>query len=95
MPADHHYFVYIMASKRNGTLYVGVTNDVLYRAWQHRQGTGSVFTRRYRVHNLVWFEQHQYIDQAIAQEKAIKKFTRRKKLELIETSNPQWKNLSE
>ena len=95
MPADHHYFVYLMASKRNGILYVGVTNDVMFRAHQHAQGMGSEFTKRYNIHMLVWFEQHQYIDQAIAREKALKKFTRKEKLALIEAENPLWFDLKE
>jgi putative endonuclease len=67
------YFVYILASRRNGTLYTGVTNDLHRRIDEHRSGHGSEFTRRYRVTVLVWFEVHERIDEAIAREKQIKR----------------------
>ena len=93
MPKDHHYFVYIMASKRNGTLYVGMSNDVMVRAKQHADGEGGYFTRKYKCRLLVWFEQHQYVDNAIAREKIVKKYLRKEKLALIEAMNPQWQDL--
>lgn len=89
------YFVYMMASRRNGTLYTGVTNDLARRATQHRNGTGSNFTQMYNVSRLVWAERHDDINVAIAREKAIKKWRRAWKLELIERGNPDWDDLYE
>jgi putative endonuclease len=77
-----------MASGRNGTLYIGVTNDVLRRAWEHREGLVSGFTKTYDVKNLVYFESFADIGLAIAREKRLKKWKRRWKMELIEKSNP-------
>ena len=85
--------VYIMASKRNGTLYVGVTSDLVQRVWQHKNGCFEGFTRQYRVHRLVWYEVHDCMDTAIGREKALKKWNRRWKIELIEQSNPMWADL--
>ena len=87
-------FVYIMASKRNGTLYVGVTSDLAQRVGQHKSGLVEGFTRRYTVHTLVWYEKHDSIETAIHREKDIKKWNRSWKIELIETGNPQWHDLS-
>jgi putative endonuclease len=89
------YFVYIMASRRNGTLYTGVTNDLARRATQHRDGNGSTFTRTYNISRLVWAEPHDDINLAIVREKAIKKWRRAWKLELIERVNPDWDDLYE
>lgn len=86
-------YVYILASKRNGTLYAGVTSDLASRVWKHKQGIGSKFTAKYRVHSLVYFESHKDIQVAIAREKAIKNWRRQWKLELIEKSNPTWRDL--
>ncbi len=85
--------VYILASQRNGTLYVGVTGYLALRVWQHRSGLISGFTQRYKVHQLVYFEFLEDMMQAIAREKRLKKFSRREKLELIETRNPDWIDL--
>ena len=85
--------VYIMASRRNGTLYVGVTSNLLQRAWEHRDDVRDGFTKRYGVHRLVYFELHDDMSTAIAREKQIKKWNRAWKLELIETNNPQWRDL--
>ena len=85
--------VYMLASRRNGTLYVGVTSDLVKRAWEHRSGSVDGFTRRYGVHMLVWFEQHDSMESAIAREKAIKEWKRLWKLELIERGNPEWRDL--
>ena len=84
--------VYLLASRYRGTLYVGVTSDLVQRIWQHRQGLVEGFTQRYGVHMLVWFEQHAMLD-AIAREKRIKEWKRAWKLELIETNNPRWRDL--
>ncbi len=85
--------VYILASQRNGTLYVGVTSDLPQRVWQHKQGFGEGFASRYGAHILVWYEQHEAMMSAIAREKAIKKWNRLWKLRLIEESNPEWHDL--
>jgi putative endonuclease len=82
-----------MASRRNGTLYVGVTNNIALRAHQHRTGAGGGFTSKYRVTLLVWYEFHSDINEAIIREKRIKKWERRWKLELIERNNPEWADL--
>jgi len=88
-------FVYIMASKRNGTLYTGVTSDLPGRIWQHKNETTEGFTKKYKVHNLVYFEQHEDMHSAIEREKRIKDWHRKWKLELIEKDNPEWRDLYE
>ena len=85
--------VYILASDRNGTLYIGVTSDLVRRIWEHKNGSTEGFTKKYSVHTLVWYEQHETMESAISREKAIKKWERAWKLELIEKSNPQWEDL--
>lgn len=85
--------VYILASSRNGTLYTGVTSDIVKRIWEHKNDVVKGFTRRYGVHTLVWFEIHETMESAIAREKAIKTWQRKWKLELIEKENPQWLDL--
>ncbi|MES2120296.1 MAG: GIY-YIG nuclease family protein [Pseudomonadota bacterium] len=85
--------VYIMASQRNGTLYTGVTSDLVQRAWQHREGMIDGFTKRYACKLLVWFEPASTLDSAITREKQIKGGSRRKKLALIEAVNPDWRDL--
>ena len=85
--------VYILASKRNGTLYTGVTSDIARRAWQHRSNAVGGFVRDYGVHRLVFVEFHQTMTDAILREKHIKKWRRAWKLELIERHNPQWRDL--
>ena len=90
---EQTYHVYILASGRDGTLYTGVTGDLPQRCWQHRNGEGSEFTRRYQVHRLVHAEPFGDVNDAIAREKAIKKWRREWKLELIERDNPQWLDL--
>ena len=90
---EHRYFVYIMASARNGTLYVGVTNDIARRAYEHRNGLNEGFTKRYGIHMLVWLEEHGDIYEAILREKRIKKWNRAWKLRLIEEKNPDWVDL--
>jgi putative endonuclease len=87
--------VYILASKRNGTLYVGVTSDIARRAWQHRSNVVGGFVRDYGVHRLVVVEFHETIADAILREKRIKKWRRAWKLELIERHNRQWRDLYE
>lgn len=87
--------VYLLASKRNGTLYIGVTSDLVKRIWEHKNDIVEGFTKRYRVHMLVWFELHETMESAIAREKAIKEWKRKWKLDLIEKLNPGWRDLYE
>ena len=87
--------VYILASQRNGTLYVGVTSDLIQRIWQHRNDAVDGFTQRYQVHRLVYFEQHLDMLSAITREKQLKKWNRAWKLALIEAANPDWRDLYE
>jgi putative endonuclease len=82
-----------MASKRNGTLYIGVTNDIERRVHEHKNDLNEGFTKRYQVHRLVWYEVHDDILQAIQREKQLKKWNRRWKLALIEKHNPTWLDL--
>jgi len=85
--------VYVMASGRNGTLYVGVTSDLVGRVHQHRCSVVEGFSHRYDVHMLVWFEQHESMYAAIARERSIKEWRRAWKLSLIESTNPHWRHL--
>ncbi len=85
--------VYIMANKPNGTLYIGVTSDLLRRAWEHREGYRQGFSKRYGTKLLVWYEWHGNMNAAIAREKALKKWNRHWKLKLIEEFNPKWSDL--
>jgi putative endonuclease len=85
--------VYILASRRHGTLYVGVTSDLIRRVWEHKTDVVEGFSRRYQVHMLVYFEMYETIVDAIAREKQIKKWSRLKKIRLIESTNPRWKDL--
>jgi putative endonuclease len=87
--------VYILASKRNGTLYIGVTSNLQQRVWQHRNESTAGFTNKYKVHTLVYYELHPDMVSAITREKQIKKWNRAWKLELIEEQNPDWKDLWE
>ena len=85
--------VYFLASRKNGTLYTGVTSNLVQRIWQHKNDQTDSFTKRYGVHLLVWYEMHDAMESAIAREKAIKEWKRAWKLELIEATNPQWLDL--
>ena len=88
-----HPAVYILASRRHGTLYVGVTNDLVKRVWEHKNNVVEGFTKKYGVHELVYFEMHADMVQAIQREKRIKKWNRAWKIELIEKENPDWNDL--
>jgi len=88
------YYVYILASRRNGTLYTGVTSDLARRTFEHRNGLVAGFTKRYRVHLLVWYEELDDIHVAITREKQIKGWNRAWKLKLIEKENSGWNDLS-
>ena len=85
--------VYILASKPNGTLYTGVTSDLVRRVWEHKNDVSEGFSRRYGVHDLVYYELHESMEAAIQREKQIKAGSRKRKLELIEGMNPGWKDL--
>ena len=93
MKRDFQPAVYIMANKRNGTLYIGVTSDLPQRVWQHREGVADGFSKRYGCKLLVWFELHSTMEHAILREKQLKAGSRRKKITLIEAANPQWRDL--
>lgn len=86
-------YVYLMASRRNGTLYVGVTSDLIARVYQHRNGLIDGFTKKYDCKILVWFEKHDDLQEARLRELQMKKWKRAWKIELIEKSNPHWKEL--
>jgi putative endonuclease len=88
-------FVYMLASKRNGTLYTGVTGDIPARMEQHRSGKGSAFVKKYKVTRLVWFEEHPLYASAIQRETNIKRWKRAWKIALIEKMNPDWDDLHE
>jgi putative endonuclease len=85
--------VYILASKRNGTLYIGVTSNLVKRIWEHKNNMVEGFTKRYNVHRLVWYELHESMNSAIIREKRLKNWKRKWKLELIERGNPEWLDL--
>ena len=85
--------VYILASKQNGTLYIGVTSELAKRAWTHKNNVIEGFTKRYSVHRLVYYEMHPDMTSAIVREKQLKKWNRAWKLELIESNNPEWNDL--
>ena len=86
-------YVYMMSNKRYGTLYVGVTNDVVRRAWEHREGVLPGFTSRYGLHDLVWYEEHASIVEAIQREHNLKHWPRRWKTALVDAMNPNWDDL--
>ncbi|MFZ4125950.1 MAG: GIY-YIG nuclease family protein [Rickettsiales bacterium] len=87
--------VYIMANKRNGTLYVGVTSDLMRRNYEHKKKLIDGFTKKYGCYMLVWFEMHETMEAAILREKQLKSGSRKKKMKLIEQANPEWRDLSE
>jgi putative endonuclease len=92
---DKEFYVYILAGKRNGTLYTGVSSDLVKRVWQHKHGKVEGFTQKYNVKNLVYYELHQTAESAITREKRIKKWRRAWKIKLIEDRNPNWDDLYE
>ena len=90
------YYVYIMASAKNGTIYIGVTNDIARRVFEHKTNENKKsFTARYKIHKLVYLESYNNIDFAIDREKQLKRWTRNKKKDLIESMNPEWDDLYE
>ncbi len=90
---DKSSYVYILADKPYGTLYIGVTSDLVRRVWQHKEGFVAGFTRKYKVKNLVWYEIHTDIISAITREKQIKEWHRNWKINLIQSTNPAWHDL--
>jgi putative endonuclease len=88
------FWVYILASRRNGTLYIGMTDDLVRRAWEHRTGAVPGFTRQYGI-KMLWFEQHETRESALQRERQLKKWNRAWKLQLIERFNPSWKDLAD
>ena len=94
MRDDFSPTVYLLASHRNGTLYVGVTSNLMRRLYRHREGSIEGFTKDYGVYRLVWFEQHATMEHAITREKRIKKWNRAWKTTLIEEANPDWRDLA-
>ena len=93
MPPDKHFHVYMLASATNGTLYIGVTSDLVKRVWQHKEGLADEFTKQYGVKTLVWFEPQGSAEAAIKREKQLKKWRRTWKIQLIEEKNPHWHDL--
>jgi len=89
------YFVYILTNKKNGVLYIGVTNDISRRIYQHKKGTFEGFSKRYNLKKLVWYNQTDDISSAIETEERMKKWRRQYKLNVIEEMNPEWRDLSE
>lgn len=93
MARDHNYYVYMLASRLGGTLYIGVTSDLVRRVSEHRLGEASKFTKKYAVFTLVWYEPHTDINEAVNREKRLKNWKRKWKIALIEESNPRWRDL--
>ena len=90
---DKQFYVYILASKRNGTLYIGITSGLVQRIWQHKNKMVEGFTQKYNVNKLVYYEVHPNAESAITREKQMKKWRRSWKIRLIEEKNPDWKDL--
>ncbi len=90
---EKNFYTYILTSKRNGTLYIGVTSDLIKRIWQHKEELADSFTKKYNIKNLVYYEQHEDAYSAITREKQLKSWKRKWKLEIIEKFNPRWEDL--
>jgi len=91
---DYNFYVYIMANRKQGALYTGVTNDLVRRVWEHREGIGSAFVRQHKVTRLVWYAHHNDVLEAYAHERRLKRWRRAWKITLIETENPDWRDLT-
>ncbi|MEC7772387.1 MAG: GIY-YIG nuclease family protein [Bacteroidota bacterium] len=90
----HQYYVYILTNKRNGTLYIGITNSLERRVQEHKEGVMDGFTKKYGLKTLVYFETHQNVNDAITREKRLKKWKRQWKIDMIEKDNPNWSDLA-
>ncbi len=90
----YRFWVYILTNMNNRVLYIGMTNNILRRMHEHKSETHEGFTRAYHTHKLVYVEEYQYVDKAIAREKQLKKYARAKKIALIEQTNPHWEDLT-
>ena len=90
----HQYYVYMMTNKGNTVIYVGMTNDIQNRIWEHKQGINKGFTKQYGCTKLVYYEEYQWVQDAIAREKQLKAGSRQKKIDLINLENPEWNDLS-
>jgi putative endonuclease len=93
MAKNHNYYVYILSNRHNSVLYTGVTNNLLRRVYEHKNGHNSSFTKKYQINKLVYLEHYDHIDAAIKREKVIKRFKRHQKNSLIEQTNPEWLDL--
>ena len=89
------FYVYMLASAKNGTLYIGVTSNLVKRIWEHREGLADGFTKQHNVKQLVWFESHMDVVAAITREKQLKKWNREWKINLIQATNPEWRDFYE
>ena len=94
MPKAHLYFVYMLTNKGNTVIYIGVTNDVQRRIWEHKQGIYKGFTKKYACNKLVYYEEYQWVQDAIAREKQLKAGSRQNKIDLINSGNRDWNDLS-
>ncbi|MFD2566619.1 GIY-YIG nuclease family protein [Pseudotenacibaculum haliotis] len=94
MKTNHQYFVYILASQKNGTLYIGMTNNLQRRVYEHKMGIKKGFTKKYGVNRLVYYETFQDVNEAITREKRLKKWNRAWKIELLEKENNEWNDLA-
>lgn len=91
---EYHFYIYILSSSRNGTLYIGVTNNLFVRSFQHKlKNDPKSFTAKYSINKLVYYEEYQYIQDAIEREKELKRYKREWKINLIEKNNPTWRDL--
>ena len=90
----HHYYLYLLTNKKNGTLYIGVTNNLERRLFEHKNKLVDGFTKRYNLNKLIYFETYQFVNDAIKRERNMKKWKRQWKIDLIERDNPNWKDLS-
>jgi len=90
---DKQFAVYVLSSKKNGTIYIGMTSDLVARVWQHKNNVVDGFSKKYSVHNLVYYELHEEAEFAIKREKRLKKYKREQKIKLIEKGNPDWNDL--
>ena len=93
MMMEKQFYVYMLASKRNGTLYLGVTSDIVKRVWQHKNGLAEGFTKKYGIKRLVYYEIHEDAENAMKREKQLKKWRRAWKVELVEEKNSEWRDL--